>query len=105
VSTQLGEISKDGRYRWDGHEWQLLNPESAPPAPPIVATAAPAQVHAPTVQRVEMRAGAAFRMGFFAFFGAGCASIAFWLVIVIGIAALGAAGIGIGALGTLGSHT
>src|SRR4029077_17149053 len=83
VSTQLGEISPDGRYKWDGHEWQLLNPESAPSGEPIVATAVPAPLRTPTVQRVEMRAGAAFRLGFFAFFGAGCASLAFWLLFVI----------------------
>jgi len=104
VSTQLGEISKDGRYQWDGHEWQLVSPESALPSQPAVTVPTP-PVHGPTIQRVEMRAGAAFRLGFFAFFGAGCASLAFWLLIVIGIAALGAAGIGIGALGSLGSHT
>ena len=105
MSTQLGEISADGRYRWDGHEWQLVSPESAPTTQAIVATGPPAPVHAPAVQRVEMRAGAAFRLGFFAFLGAGCASIAFWVLAVIAIAALGAAGIGLGALGTLGSHT
>lgn len=105
MSIQLGETSPDGRYRWDGHEWQLLNPESAPTERPIVATAAPVPLPSPHVQRVEMRAGAAFRLGFFAFFGAGCASLAFWVLIVVGIALLGAAGIGLGTIGNLGSHT
>jgi hypothetical protein len=54
------------------------------------------------VQRVEMRAGAAFRLGFFAFFGAGCASLVFWAVGIIAVIALG----GLGAvLGSLASHT
>jgi hypothetical protein len=99
-------MSPDGRYRWDGHTWQLAGPESAETAvtpSTSVAVQAPAPIyHAsqfPNTQRVEMRAGAAFRLGFFAFFGAGCASLVFWLVAVIAFVVLGGAGIGLGALG------
>lgn len=95
MSIQLGEMSPDGRYRWDGHTWQLAIPEPAQLSPQPIG-ALPARV--PEVQHVEMRAGAAFRMGFFAFFGAGCASLAFWVVLVIGVLLLGAFGVGLGSL-------
>ncbi len=95
--AELSQISPDGRHRWDGHTWQLVNPEPPPralqPSPPTVM---PAQF--PIVQRVEMRAGAAFRMGFFAFFGAGCASIVFWVIALLAVVALAAAGVGLGSL-------
>jgi hypothetical protein len=98
VSIQLGDMSPDGRYKWDGHAWQLVTTEPSQVAPqPIAATAFP--VRPPDVQRVEMRAGAAFRLGFWAFFGAGCASLAFWALILIGAVLLGVAGIGLGSLG------
>jgi len=109
LSIEVGSMSPDGRYRWDGHAWQLANSESpdavATPSSPL-AIPAPAPIYQasqyPTVQRVEMRAGAAFRLGFFAFFGAGCASLVFWAVGIIALVALG----GVGAvIGTLGSHT
>jgi len=101
-------MSPDGRYRWDGKAWQLANPElaeaaTAPSTPVAVRTQAPIYQPTgfPTAQRVEMRAGAAFRLGFFAFFGAGCASLVFWLLAVVALVVLG----GFGAvLGTLGSH-
>jgi hypothetical protein len=108
VGMEIGGMSPDGRYRWDGHAWQLANPEPpeaaiTPSAPP--ATRAPAPIYQasqyPTVQRVEMRAGAAFRFGFFAFFGAGCASLVFWVVAIIAVVALGGFG---AALARLGSH-
>jgi hypothetical protein len=107
---EIGGMSPDGRYRWDGQAWQLANPESPEaaitPAPPAAIPVAQAPIYQssqlPTLQRVEMRAGAAFRLGFFAFFGAGCASLVFWVVGIIAVVALG----GLGAvLGTLGSHT
>jgi hypothetical protein len=109
VSIDVGSISPDGRYRWDGHAWQLANPEPpeaaiAPSTPAAIPAPAPIYQASqyPTVQRVEVRAGAAFRLGFFAFFGAGCASLVFWVVGIIAVVALG----GLGAvLGTLGSHT
>jgi hypothetical protein len=107
VSMEVGSMSPDGRYRWDGKAWQLANPESPESATTStpVALRAPGQIYQasgyPVAQRVEMRAGAAFRLGFFAFFGAGCASLVFWLLAVIAVVALG----GFGAvLGTLGSH-
>jgi hypothetical protein len=107
VSMEVGSMSPDGRYRWDGKAWQLANPESAEsataPTPVALRTPGPAYQASgyPVAQRVEMRAGAAFRLGFFAFFGAGCASLVFWLLAVIAVLALG----GFGAvLGTLGSH-
>lgn len=52
---------------------------------------------------VDIRAGTAFKFGFFAFLGAGCASIAFWIVAVIAISLIG--GLGALGLGALGSHT
>ena len=97
MSIQLGEMSPDGRYRWDGHTWQLATPEPAQVSPqPMGMTAFPAQ--APDVQRVEMKAGAAFRMGFFAFFGAGCASLVLWALLLIGALLLGALGVGLGSV-------
>src|SRR5713101_8826311 len=87
---EVGSMSPDGRYRWDGHAWQLANPESAETATaasPPVAMSAPAPIYQasgfPAAQRVEMHAGAAFRLGFFAFFGAGCASLVFCVVGII----------------------
>jgi hypothetical protein len=106
VSMEVGSMSPDGRYRWDGKAWQLANPESpetAPSTPAAVRNPGPVYQASgyPLAQRVEMRAGAAFRLGFFAFFGAGCASLVFWLLAVIAVVALG----GFGAvLGTLGSR-
>jgi len=98
MSIQLGEMSPDGRYKWDGHTWQLVTTEPAQVASqPIAASALP--VRLPDVQRVELRAGAAFRLGFFAFFGAGCASLAFWVIVLIGALILGIGGIGLGSLG------
>ena len=108
MSMEVGSMSPDGRYRWDGRAWQLANPESAenataPLAPMAVPTQAPIYQAGgfPAAQRVEMRAGAAFRLGFFAFFGAGCASLVFWLLAIIAVVVLGGAG---AVLGTLGSH-
>ena len=109
MSIEVGSTSPDGRYKWDGQAWQLANPDlpeaaMTPPPPPASPASAPiyAASQHPTVQRVEMRAGAAFRLGFFAFFGAGCASLVFWVVGIIAIVALG----GLGAvIGSLGSHT
>jgi len=82
VSMEVGSMPPDGRYRWDGRAWQLANPESPETATaPLTPMAArtPGQIYQasgyPVAQRVEMRAGAAFRLGFFAFFGAGCASL------------------------------
>ena len=109
MSIEVGGMSPDGRYRWDGHGWQLANPEE-PEAAITPSTPAPIPAPAPiyqasqypTVQRVEMRAGAAFRLGFFAFFGAGCASLVFWVVGFVALIGLG----GLGAvLSSLGSHT
>ena len=94
VPTQPGEISPDGRHRWDGHTWQLVDPP-----PPAALT----QAQPPATQHVEMRAGAAFKLGFFAFFGAGCASLVFWVIGFIAIALLG--GLGALSLGALGSHS
>ena len=54
-------------------------------------------------QHVELRAAAAFKFGFFAFLGAGCASIAFWVVAIIALSLIG--GLGALGLGALGSHT
>lgn len=93
-------MSPDGRYRWDGKSWNLIAPQSSAvmnPAPMI------AQPQYPLVQHVDMRAGAAFRLGFFAFFGAGCASIVFWIALFIIVSLLG--GLGALGLGALGSHT
>ena len=108
MSMDVGSLSPDGRYRWDGKAWQLANPElaepaTAPSAPVAGRTPAPIyQVSGfPAAQRVEMRAGAAFRLGFFAFFGAGCASLVFWLLAIIAVVALGGAG---AVLGTVGRH-
>jgi len=109
VSMEVGSMSPDGRYRWDGHAWQLANPESAETATaasPPVAMSAPAPIYQasgfPAAQRVEMHAGAAFRLGFFAFFGAGCASLVFWAVGIIALVAFGGAA---AVMGALGSHT
>ena len=109
MSMEVGSVSPDGRYRWDGHAWQLANPESAEtataPSTPV-ASRTPAPIYQasgfPAAQRVEMRAGAAFRLGFFAFFGAGCASLVFWVVGIIALVAFGGAA---AVLGALGSHT
>jgi len=108
VSIDVGSMSPDGRYQWDGHAWQMATSNSEPPVPALAPPAMPAptyqasQYPTTTVQRVEMRAGAAFRLGFFAFFGAGCASLVFWAVGIIAVIALG----GLGAvLGSLASHT
>lgn len=103
MATELGELSADGRYRWDGKSWQPVETLAPSPAPLQQAgSAAPPPPHFPVVQRVDLGAGAAFRLGFFAFFGAGCASLVFWVLAVIAIVALG----GLGAvLGSLGSHT
>jgi hypothetical protein len=91
VTRPPGEMSPDGRYRWDGQAWQMVGPPVAPAAP---------QVQFPATQHVDMGAGAAFKLGFFAFFGAGCASLIFWVIAVIGISLLGGLGaIGLGALG------
>lgn len=97
LATPPGQMSPDGRYRWDGHAWQLVNQHLPAATPPSVI---PAQY--PQVQRVELRAGAAFKVGFFAFFGAGCASIIFWVILIIGLSLAG--GLGALGLGALGSH-
>jgi hypothetical protein len=104
---EVGSMSPDGRYRWDGQAWQLANPDSAetaasPSTPVVVRTPAPTyQASGFRAQSVEIRAGAAFRLGFFAFFGAGCASLVFWLFGILVLVALGGAG---AVLGTLGSQ-
>ena len=103
MATEIGELSADGRYRWDGKSWQPVEQLASLPALVQQArSAAPSPVRFPVVQRVDLGAGAAFRLGFFAFFGAGCASLVFWVLAVIAIFALG----GLGAvIGSLGSHT
>jgi len=105
MAPEAGELSADGRYRWDGKEWLAVSGPSEPTAiSPAAQQVAPqtARVHVPVVQKVDLGAGAAFRLGFFAFFGAGCASIVFWIAGIIVVVALG----GFGALlSGLGSHT
>jgi hypothetical protein len=98
ATPQPGELSADRRYQWDGHAWQLVAPQPPQYAAPAVA---PVQAYGP--QHVVMTAGTAFKFGFFAFFGAGCASIAFWIVLVIVLSLVG--GLGAIGLGALGSHT
>lgn len=102
MATEVGELSADGRYRWDGKSWQPVETLAPSPAPLQAGSAVISPLQFPVVQRVDLGAGAAFRLGFFAFFGAGCASLVFWVLAVIAVIALG----GLGAvLGSLGSHT
>jgi hypothetical protein len=73
ISIAIGDLSPDGRYRWDGREWVPLQ-----------------TVGAPSKQQVVISAGTAFKIGFFGFYGAAVASIVVWILAFIVLGACGA---------------
>ena len=69
----IGNLSPDGRYRWDGATWL--------PVP---------MVNAPAQQKIVVSAGTAFKIGFYGFWGAAVASIVVWILAFIVLGACGA---------------